>query len=292
MPEYAHTKAGMGFLVASKTLLKQYLETQERVSRMQRVFLLICLFIPAALTAQDSFLLRPSADAFVAAGPDGSLSQNNYGGAGSIALAAPGLTKGEMQSVLQFDLSGVASSLNNQYGAGAWHVASVSFTLFGAPANNNPIFNSPAPGRVGISWMQNDSWTEGTGTPSAPGANGVTLASLQNSLIGPNDQSVSFDFDLLAAGAGRSVSFAMPGLFEDVERGDKVSLRLFAADDKASFTFYSGNFPGPGVVPQLFITAVPEPSPLALGVLGLAGIYACGCIRHGKRRGQRIFKAR
>ena len=102
---------------------------------------------------------------------------NNYGGAGSISLAAPGLPQGELQSVLQFNLGGALSEFDAQFGAGQWSIQSVTLQLTAASANNS-IFNTSAAGTFGISWMQNDSWQEGTGTFAAPGASGITFGSL------------------------------------------------------------------------------------------------------------------
>src|SRR5262245_41939659 len=104
-----------------------------------------------------TFTVNPSADAFVTTGPTGNLSGNNYGGGGAIALSAPGLPQGELQSVLQFNLGGALSSFNSTFGVGQWSIESVTLQLTAATANN-AIFNTPAAGLFGISWMQNDAW--------------------------------------------------------------------------------------------------------------------------------------
>src|SRR5262245_8214845 len=127
---------------------------------MRHLVSLLLLVSAATLRAQDVgpfFFIKPIADAFVATGADGTLAGNNYGGAGAIAVAAPGLPKGEMQMLLQFDLSGMANALNHAYGAGQWSVVTMTLRLTEAAANN-PIFNAQGAGEVGISWMQNDSW--------------------------------------------------------------------------------------------------------------------------------------
>src|SRR5262245_56409379 len=68
-----------------------------------------------------TFSLNPSIDAFVTTGPgSGTLSSNNYGGAGTLVVSAPGLPKGEFQSALQFDLSGAKTSFDSQFGVGQW----------------------------------------------------------------------------------------------------------------------------------------------------------------------------
>src|SRR5262245_12507685 len=99
-----------------------------------------------------TFSLNPGADAFVTSGTSGNLSNNNYGGAGALSVAAPGLAQGEFQSVLQFNLSGAKSSFDSQFGVGQWSIQSVTLQLTAA-APNNPIFNASGAGQLGISWM-------------------------------------------------------------------------------------------------------------------------------------------
>src|SRR5438105_6099193 len=60
---------------------------------------LLCLRASAT-----TFSLNPGADAFVTTGSSGNLKNNNYGGAGALSVAAPNLSQGEFQSVLQFGL--------------------------------------------------------------------------------------------------------------------------------------------------------------------------------------------
>ena len=81
-----------------------------------------------------AFSTNSFADAFVTTGPSGNLSGNNYGGAGALGVSAPGLPKGEFQSVLQFDLAGGRNSFDDQFGAGQWNVQSVSLQLTGQQA--------------------------------------------------------------------------------------------------------------------------------------------------------------
>ena len=155
-------------------------------SAMTTVTRIFCkIFLPIFLIAHSAvaatFSSNPSADAFVASGPSGNLSINNYGGAGAICVAAPGLAQGEFQSILRFDLSSAKASFDSQFGAGLWTIQSVTLQLT-ATAPNNAIFNSSAAGQFVLSWMQNDSWTEGAGTPSAPATTGVTFATLPSFL--------------------------------------------------------------------------------------------------------------
>ena len=83
-----------------------------------------------------SFSLNPGADAFVTTGALGDLSNNNYGAAGALSLAASGLPSGEFQSVLRFGLSGAKSAFDAQFGAGQWSVQSVKLQLTTASPKN------------------------------------------------------------------------------------------------------------------------------------------------------------
>src|SRR5581483_9794337 len=84
-----------------------------------------------------SFTTTPIADAFVTTGTNGNLSSDNFGAAGALAIAAPGLPGGEFQSVLRFDLSGARSSFDAQFGAGQWAVQSAMLQLTASPHGNN-----------------------------------------------------------------------------------------------------------------------------------------------------------
>src|SRR5688572_17476678 len=189
-----------------------------------------------------SFALHPSADAFVATGPSGNLSGNNYGGGGGISVAAAGLPQGELQSVLKFDLAGAAGSFDGAFGAGQWTLASVTLQLTATPANAG-VFNPPAAGQFGISWLQNDAWTEGTGNPGAPGASGITYTTLQSTFIGGGDQDLgTFAFSGATSGA-LSYALGLPsGLTTDALAGALLSLRIFAVDSTMSGVFNSRNF--------------------------------------------------
>jgi len=230
-----------------------------------------------------SFSINPTADALVTTGPSGNLSGNNYGAAGSVSVTAPGLPQGELQSVLQFNLGGALTSFDTTFGAGQWSIQSVTLQLTAAAANN-AIFNTPAAGVFGISWMQNDSWTEGAGTPSAPGLTGITFTSLQSTFISPGDQTLgNFSFNGATSGSFPYTLGLTLGLTADVLTGDNLSLRLFAADTTMSGVFNSRNFGTAGSRPLLTVVAVPEPGTIALGGLAVALLAAW---RVSTRRGQ------
>ena len=248
---------------------------------MKSLLSLLLLATPLLASAM-TFSTIPSADAFVSTGPSGNLSGNNYGGAGAVSLSAPGLPQGELQSVLQFSSAGALSSFNSTFGAGQWTLQSVTLQLNAAAAGNG-IFNTPAAGLFEISWLQDDSWTEGSGTPVAPGATGITFTSLQSTFIGAGDEQLgTFSFSGATSGAFTYTLGLTPGLMADVLAGGNLSLRLFGADPTVSGVFNSRSFFTAANSPLLTIVAVPEPGTLSLGALGLVMLG-------GWRRSRRKF---
>jgi hypothetical protein len=226
--------------------------------------------------------LNPTGDAFVTTGPTGNLSGNNYGSAGALAIAAPGESKGEFQSVMQFDLSSAYNSLNTLYGVDLWTVQSVTLQLT-ATSGGNPIFNSAAAGQFNISLMQNNSWVAGTGTPAAPTTSGITYNNLQSTYINNAlDQNLgTFSFAGGSSGANTYSLTLSSGLIADLMNGSKLSLRPNAADSSVSYLFNSEDFGTAGSRPVLTINAIPEPGSLALGGLGF--VLAAGWHRHFRR---------
>ena len=202
----------------------------------------------------------------------GTLSANNFGGAGGLAVAASSLPKGTFQTVLQFDLAGARNSFDAQFGAGQWTLQSVTLQLTAAPNNNVNFFNPTAAGQFGISWLKNNSWVEGTGTPAAPTTDGISYDSLQSTFIDDADDQAlgTFSFGGGSSGANAYLLDLSPGLIADVLAGDHLSLRVFAADNNVSYLFNSRTITSSANRPALIITAVPEPASLALSFVGLA----------------------
>jgi PEP-CTERM motif. len=230
------------------------------------LFVCLWLFTNPAWAASSS--LNPSADAFVAAGPSGNLSNNNYGGAGALSIAAPNLSQGEFQSVVQFNLSSVKSAFDSQFGIGQWSIQSVTLQITAA-APNNAIFNSSAAGQFSISWMQNDGWTEGTGTPGAPTTTGITFSTL-NTFLSPGDETLgTFNFNGATSGNSTYTLGLTPSFSADVLAGNTVSFRMFAADTAVSYLSDSRSFGTASARPLLTITAVPEPTSIAIALAGL-----------------------
>ena len=226
------------------------------------VLVLFALFLFRGAEAA-SFSLNPVADAFVTAGASGNLVNSNYGLAGALSVAASGLAQGEFQSLLRFDLTGAKSAFDTQFGVGQWSIQSVALQLT-ATAPNNAIFNSSAAGQFGLSWMQNDSWIEGTGSPNAPSASGITFATLSSFLSGADEGLGTFSFNGATSG-NNTYNLSLSSSFSaDILAGSTLSLRMLAADSSVSYLFDSRNFGTASARPLLTITAVPEPSALLL----------------------------
>src|SRR5450756_874828 len=147
--------------------------TSSNLSR-NRLIIAACaaMFALSSVSRADtSFtLVNTVNDAFLANGPSGNLAANNYGGAGTLAIAPSSSAKGEFDSVIKFNTGTAISQFNTTYGAGNWSLTSLTLMLAsntGTQGANpgNAIFNTIHSGNFGIDWIANDSWVEGTGTP-------------------------------------------------------------------------------------------------------------------------------
>ena len=183
--------------------------------------------------------VTPVADAFVtSADPTG-----NYGGGGALAASATGLPKGELQAVLRFDLAAAKAAFDAAHGVGAWSLSSASLQLTAA-SPGNPVFNASAAGVVAAQWMQNDSWVEGGGTPSAPGASGITWSTLPSFLSGGDQALGTLAFTGATSGTTVYPLTLATGLAADATTGGLASIRLFAnpGDASVSGVFNSRSF--------------------------------------------------
>ena len=230
--------------------------------------LLVALAASGASVSTDAL-----SDAFVATGPTGNLSGDNFGSAGALAISAGALPKGEFQSVVQFDLSAARNSFDSQFGAGLWTAESVTLRLTASP-HSNSIFNDIAAGQFSVSLMQNNSWMEGTGTGGTPTTDGISFNSLQSTYINNAlDQPLgTFTFSGGISGANTYELALSSSLTAKLLAGDDLSLRLYAADNSISYLFSSRANAAAG--PQITVIAVPEPASFAFWLGGLATIMA------------------
>jgi len=212
--------------------------------------------------------LNPTADAFVSAAN----AESNFGAAGALAIAASALSKGGFQSGLRFDASSAMSSFDSTFGAGQWSVQGVALAL-NAAYPGNPIFNSQSSGQFSASWMQDDSWLEGTGKPRDPTTDGITFSTLPSFLSGSDRGLGTFSFDGSTSGTGEYSLTLADELLADVAAGNPVSLRLFAADSGIGYVCNARDYTTAEYRPTLSITAVPEPSGIFLLLAGACALF-------------------
>jgi len=240
---------------------------------MKQHLLTAIAFLPLVNAASAALTLTasPTEDAFVTTGVSNANADNNYGGAGALGIAGSASSKGEFQSVIRFNMASIVSSFDAEYGIGQWQIDSVTLRLNSAAANN-PIFNAITAGSFSIEWMQDDSWTGGTGNPGAPTTTGVTFNSLQGLLSGADTSLGTFAFDGATPPVATTWTLGTPGAFvNDIKAGGNVGLHLVAADTTVAYLFNSQNNGTVGNRPLLTITgsAIPEPGPV--GLLAVAG---------------------
>ena len=246
--------------------------------------LVIGLLIAFQAARAATFSLNPVADTYVATGPSNNLRDNNYGAAGALSIAAPGSPDGEFQSLLRFDLAGARGSFDALFGVGQWVVQSVSLQL-NAALPNNAVFNANAPGSFNVSWMQNDSWAEGSGGNNNPSTIGLSYNSLVNTFINNSADQALGTFSY-GGGIGLTSHSLTPssGLLNDIQSGGMASMRLFAADANVSYLVNSRNFGVAANHPLLTVNAVavPEPTVFAL-LLAFAAVFGTVRVVRGRR---------
>ncbi|HSI14353.1 MAG TPA: PEP-CTERM sorting domain-containing protein [Chthoniobacter sp.] len=249
-----------------------------RVARPFLSAVAIVALVPSFASAA-TFTLSPTQDTFVSSAN----STSNYGAAGALLVNAAGLPKGEFDSLLQFNFSSAKSSFDLTFGVGQWSIQSVTLQLTSANPGN-PIFNSPAAaGAFTLNWMQDDSWTEGNGTPMAASTNGgVTYATLPGFRSGADQSLGTYNFP--GGTSGNNIyTLGLNGSFvADATAGNAVSLLALPADSAIVYTANSQNFTTPASRPVLTVTAVGVPEP-GTAVLLLAGM-SVGMLFRRRRR--------
>lgn len=222
------------------------------------------------------------ADAFLATGspsnPQGSdLTANNYGGAGTLAIAPASSTKGEFQSLMRFNLAPALAVFDEAYGDGNWTLTTITLTLlsnFGTQGVQpmNAIFNTINTGGFVIEWLADDSWVEGTGNPGAPSAIGVNYNSLGTLLASSHE--VVGNFTYVPPGNNVPVTWTLDltsGFLADAMQLGNVTFLFHAADTgNVGYLFNTGA----NAKIDLTAAAVPEPAalPLLLGAVAVLGL--------------------
>ncbi len=224
-------------------------------------FLLALAFLASASQAAVTFTLRPDSsgtangDAFVTTGPDGTLAGNNYGGAGALVVSGSGAanTKGPFASLIRFDLAAATAAFDAEYGTEGWVVDSVVLEISSSAANN-PIFNANAAGQFSVSWLADDSWTEGTGNPNNPQTDGVTWNDLAALVVSPQPLG-TFTFGGVFPQTTQYTLIPSTGFLADLTAGALATLHFTAVDDDMSMVFNARSFGTATSRPALIITA-------------------------------------
>ncbi len=243
------------------------------------------LALPAVALAQDTIMINDStAAAFMASGPSGgaNLTTNNYGNAGTLAIAPASSTKGAFDSVLLFNTSSAVSQFNSMYGVGDWTITGVTLSLasnFGTQGAqpNNSLFNTINTGSFGIDSLDDTTWTVGSGGGSGTGGypynNDVDYAYVPT-LLSFGDDSLG-DYTYTPPGNNVYETYTLPGndpVLDTTAADGAVSLFFYAADDQVSYLFNSQAFSSNH--PELTLTATPTPEPTTLALLatGVGGL--------------------
>ena len=230
------------------------------------VVLSLTLTAPAA-----TFSLNPTQDTFVSSANPTS----NYGGAGALAVSGAALAQGEFDSLLQFNFAAAKASFDTAFGAGQWAIDGMALQLT-ATAPNNAFFNGFGLGTGGtninfagpfaVKWMQNDSWTEGNGTPAtASTTGGITLSTLPLFTGGADESLGIFSFGGATTGSATISLGLTPSFVADATAGNPVSLLLLPGNNSVgmlvnSRTATAANRP----LLTVSAAAVPEPGSITL----------------------------
>jgi hypothetical protein len=269
-------------IAQSETAFVIYVPIERSGMNTDFPWLRIALLVTALTgsTAAAVINVNPTADAFITASsadPNAGLPSANYGGAGALMVSGSGTTKGEMQSLLKFNLASAKVSFDTMYGAGNWIVDGITLQLgtnFGTSGAqpNNPIFDTISGGLFKVDWLANDNWGEGSGNPGAPffpanaPVDGITFGSLGLLLSGADQTLGTFTYTPVGNTNPPGVSpagFALglsAGFFADIAAGNDVSLRAYPGDASVGYLFNARSFGTAVNRPVLVVSAVPEPA--------------------------------
>jgi hypothetical protein len=250
------------------------------------VSLAVCSWLAGAgnVLAQIAVTNNPTQDAFVRS----MNSTNNYGAAGALSVSGSTATNstgspgGLLDSFLQFNVSSDITNFNGTFGVGQWAISSVTLGVT-AQSPNNVVFNYGV-GQFAVNWLGNNSWQEGTGTPSSPTTNGITYAQ-ESSLLNSNVDEALGAFTYGGATSGRmNMSLGLtPGFVSEISTGSLISLFMTAISNSVGFTFNSENFMTASSRPSLIITAVAVPEPSTMVLLGTSYMILAAMARRRRK---------
>ena len=208
-----------------------------------------------------------SADSFVRSNAPTS----NYGGAGALSVSGAtatngsGVAMGIADTFIRFNTAAMVTNFDSLFGTNNWVIngATLVVTEVAAPMNN--LFDR-GKGAFQISWISNDDWIEGTGTPATPTTDGIVYANEPTLLTNVVNLGT---FTNAAANSTTPYPLSLPAAFvADMNAGGDVSLYLNAADSRTGFTFDSRSFTTTNQQPFILISAVPQPGVANLSLSG------------------------
>jgi len=161
----------------------------------------------------------------------------------------------------------MVTNFNSLFGSDSWAVTGSTLQVTEVGAPGNAIFNRGT-GSFQIRWIANDNWTEGTGTPSAPGTSGIVYTN-EASLLNPTTDAVLGTFTNAGVDGVLSFPLTLPAPFvSDLVAGGEVGLFLTPIDPGIGFTFDSRSFGVLSAHPYLGVSAAPRPVIASLTVSG------------------------
>jgi hypothetical protein len=240
------------------------------VSETRRLVRFAYIAMVAGMTAAASLpataalvVLNPVADTFITNGSlNGASPDASYGAMSALMAAGSSSGNGGVyESLLRFDLSAAVAAFDLEYGAGAWQITDVTLRLAAnvgvqGAVPNNLVFPTINGGAFAIAWISNDAW-------------GETTATYNNFSPGATESLGSFQFVPPGNNVPIVWSLALGSAFvSDVVSGGAVSLWVTPGDATVSYLFNSRTFSNAANFPALSVTAIPEPSGIALIALG------------------------
>jgi hypothetical protein len=239
----------------------------------------VALLASGGRSAAAAYSAEPDADAFVRA----TRPADNYGGAGALAVSgssavnAAGQANGASEALLRFPLAQAASSFDAVYGVGQWVITGASLELNEVGNPRNPIFNLGA-GQFAVTWLANDQWTEGTGSPSAPGTSGIRFPDVAGLLGGAASVRLGTFPGTVRDGPLRLALPVDHGAFRtDLSSRGEVTFYLQAIDPTLGLVFNSRNYGVGADRPLLELTAGAVPEPATWQLLAAAALVGFVC---------------
>lgn len=208
------------------------------------------------------------------------LPTGTYGTAGAMHVSGATATnpldqiQGRADSWMKFDLSAAVAQFDSAFGVGNWTLDAVTLSIQESATPTSNLFTRGT-GDFSVTWIVNDNWSQGTGSPSGAGtASGNELSwNYGQSIISGADRDLGI-FQNAGTNSRQEFLLALQNDFvADLTAGGLMTLRLAPESGDIGFTFNSSNNGSSANRPQLIVSAIPEPATSAL--LLLAGFAAC-----------------